>query len=205
MRCLPNSFTTSAPPTLKRSAIVLFIDAFSCIDSRVSFCSFGPMRFAGMMKNGSTIRVSSVRRHSSASMKLSVTTTAIRLENTVPSVLVTACCAPITSLFMRDMSAPVCVRVKKESGWRWMWSNERVRMSKIRPSPIFAEYHRCASCEHGVHQREADCGHRQRAHQRAVLLGDRGVEQGPQDQRRDRADDRGARTTVITKPTSLAR
>ena len=52
----------------------------------------------------------------------------------------------MTSLFMRDMSAPVCVRVKKESGWRWMWSNSAVRMSKMRPSPIFAEYHRCASC-----------------------------------------------------------
>ncbi len=97
------------------------------------------MRFAGMMKNGNTIRVRIVRRHSRASMNVMVTTTAITLENTVPSVLVTACCAPTTSLFMRDISAPVCVRVKNDSGWCWMWSKSFVRMSKIRPSPIFAE------------------------------------------------------------------
>ena len=37
-------------------------------------------------------------------------------ETTVPSVLVTACCAPMTSLFMRDINAPVWVRVKNDSG-----------------------------------------------------------------------------------------
>ena len=46
-----------------------------------------------------------------------VTTTDTTFENTVPSVLVTACCAPITSLFIRDMRDPVWVRVKNESGW----------------------------------------------------------------------------------------
>ena len=138
-RCLPKSFTTSAPPTLNRSAMVLFIDAFSCMLSRVRRCSFGPIRFAGMMKSGRMASVSRVSRHSSASMNVTVTTTDTTLENTVPSVLVTACCAPMTSLFMRDISEPVWVRVKKDSGWCCTWSNSAVRMSKMRPSPIRAE------------------------------------------------------------------
>jgi hypothetical protein len=65
------------------------------------------------------------------------------LPTTVPSVLVIACWAPITSLFIRDMSAPVWVRVKKETCIRWTWSNSFVRMSKMRPSPMRAEYQRC--------------------------------------------------------------
>ena len=72
-------------------------------------------------------------------MNVIVTTTDTMLENTVPRVLVTACCAPMTSLFMRDISEPVCVRVKNDSGWCCTWSNSAVRMSKIRPSPIPAE------------------------------------------------------------------
>ena len=76
------------------------------------------MRFAGMMNAGRIASVRSVSRHSSASMKASVTATEITLENTVPSVLVTACCAPITSLFIRDISEPVWVRVKNEIGRR---------------------------------------------------------------------------------------
>ena len=43
----PNSFETSAPATLNRSAVRLFICAFICMPSRVSCCSFGPMRRAG--------------------------------------------------------------------------------------------------------------------------------------------------------------
>ena len=50
-------------------------------------------------------------------------------ETTVPSVLVTACCAPMTSLFSRDISAPVWVRVKNEIGMRCTWSNSATRMS----------------------------------------------------------------------------
>ena len=53
------------------------------------------MRRAGMMNAGSTISVRIVSRHSSASMIVSVTTSVMTFETTVPSVLVTACCAPI--------------------------------------------------------------------------------------------------------------
>ena len=109
--------------------MVLFIDALSCMLSRVRRCSFGPIRFAGMMKSGRTTSVRIVRRHSSASMNASVTITVTMFENTVPSVLVTACCAPMTSLFMRDINEPVWVRVKNDSGWCCTWSNSAVRMS----------------------------------------------------------------------------
>ena len=76
-------------------------------------------------------------------MTVSVTARPMTLPTTVPSVLVIACWAPITSLFMRDMRAPVWVRVKNETGIRWTWSNSFVRMSKMRPSPMRAEYQRC--------------------------------------------------------------
>ena len=62
-------------------------------------------------------------------MTVSVTTTAMMFETTVPRVLVTACCAPMTSLFSRDISEPVWVRVKKEIGMRCTWSNSATRMS----------------------------------------------------------------------------
>ena len=127
--CLPNSFTTSAPATLKRSAIVLLIDALRMKPSRVITCSFRPMRRAGMMKAGSTISVSSVSRHSRPNITARVIPRVIAFWTTVPIVLVTACWAPMTSLFIRLISAPVCTRVKKEIGRRCTWSNSATRMS----------------------------------------------------------------------------
>ncbi len=62
-------------------------------------------------------------------MNVSVTARLMMFDATVPSVFVTACWAPITSLFMRDISAPVWVRVKNEIGSRWTWSNNLTRMS----------------------------------------------------------------------------
>ena len=62
-------------------------------------------------------------------MKLRVTISVMMFDTTVPSVLVTACCAPMTSLFIRDINAPVCVRVKKDSGSRCTWSNSATRRS----------------------------------------------------------------------------
>ena len=53
----------------------------------------------------------------------------MRLLTTEESVSVKACCAPSTSLFSREMSAPVWVRVKKASGICWMWANTFSRMS----------------------------------------------------------------------------
>ena len=51
------------------------------------------------------------------------------LDTTEPNVPVTVDCAPITSLFIRLIKAPVCVRVKKAIGKRWTWSYSAVRNS----------------------------------------------------------------------------
>ncbi len=64
------------------------------------------------------------------------------LLTTPDSVEVNACCAPITSLLSRLTSAPVWVRVKNASDIRCTCSKTRVRMVKIRPSPIRDENQR---------------------------------------------------------------
>ena len=64
----PNSFTSRAPDTLKRSVMVAFIAALSVNDSRVMRCSRRPTNLAGMRKAGTTTSASSVRRHSSTTM-----------------------------------------------------------------------------------------------------------------------------------------
>ncbi len=81
--------------------------------SRVMPCSLRPVRLAGTMNTGSTISVSSVRRHSSTIIAARVVTRMITFDTMEPSVPVTASWAPITSLFNRLMSAPVWLRVKK--------------------------------------------------------------------------------------------
>ena len=48
----PNSLTSMAPATLKRSVMVEPIWASSCIDSRVSRCIRRPTRRAGRMNSG---------------------------------------------------------------------------------------------------------------------------------------------------------
>ncbi len=125
----PNSFTSNAPLTLKRSVICVFIAAFTFIASREITWRRLPTRLAGMMNTGRTKSASNVRRHSSANIAASVVTNTITFETTDPRVPVTALCAPITSLFMRLISAPVCVRVKNEIGSRCTWSNNAARSS----------------------------------------------------------------------------
>ncbi len=51
------------------------------------------------------------------------------LETTEDIVEVIACCAPITSLFSRDTSEPVCALVKKAMGCCCTWLNTWVRRS----------------------------------------------------------------------------
>src|SRR5579864_3644375 len=60
---LPNSLTSMAPATLKRSVIVEPIAASSCIDSRVSRCSLRPTSRAGMMNTGRRNRAMTVTSH----------------------------------------------------------------------------------------------------------------------------------------------
>ncbi len=126
---LPNSITSSAPATLKRSFIIVFMVALSCIDWRAIAWSLRPTRLAGRTNTGSTTSASRVIFQFSRTMAASVVASPITLDSTEPSVPVSACCAPITSLFMRLTSAPVWLWVKKASGWRCTWSNSAVRRS----------------------------------------------------------------------------
>ena len=121
--------TSVAPDTLNRSVICVFIAALCAICSREIPCSRRPTRWAGMMNIGSTTSASSVSRHSSAIIATSVVTSTTTLLTTLPSVLVTAVWAPITSLFRRRDRAPVCVRVKKAIGIRWTLANSAARRS----------------------------------------------------------------------------
>ena len=50
-------------------------------------------------------------------------------DTTLDSTEVKACCAPMTSLFSREISAPVWVRVKNAIGMRCTCANTRVRRS----------------------------------------------------------------------------
>ena len=125
----PKSLTSIAPATLKRSVICVLIVALCCICCREMSCSRRPTRRAGMTNIGNTTSAISVRRHSRASIAASVVTSTTMLLTTLPSVLVTAVCAPITSLFRREMRAPVGDRVKKAIGIRCTLANRARRRS----------------------------------------------------------------------------
>ena len=55
----------------------------------------------------------------SANIVMPTTMTEIVLATVLDRVEVKARCAPITSLLSRETSAPVWVRVKNASDWRW--------------------------------------------------------------------------------------
>ncbi len=82
-----------------------------------------------MMKIGSTTRVSRVSCHWSAIIAASVVISTTTLLTTLPSVLVTAVWAPMTSLLSRDVIEPVGVRVKKAIGIRCTLANSVRRRS----------------------------------------------------------------------------
>ena len=125
----PKSFTSRAPATLKRSVIVVFIEALRSICWRVTACRRRPTRLAGRMNSGSTTSDSSVSRHSRRAMATSVVTNVMMLETTDPIVPVRARWAPMTSVFRRLVRAPVWVRVKNATGMRWTWANSATRRS----------------------------------------------------------------------------
>ncbi len=97
------------------------------------------------MKTGSSTSDRAVICQDSVNITPAVRTSPMTLDTTPDRVEVKACWAPMTSLFSRLTSAPVWVRVKNASGIRCTWSKTLVRRSKIRPSPMRAEYHRCTS------------------------------------------------------------
>ena len=104
----------------------------------------------------------------------------------------TARWAPITSLFMRLISAPVWVRVKKAIGMRCTWSNSATRRSKIRPSPIRDDHQpldRWTATASANGDRHHEPG--QQRDRAPVLLGDGVVDDLADQQRRDQVDEGG--------------
>ena len=89
------------------------MSAFSRICSRVSCWSLRPIQRAGSRKMGTRIRAEIVTCQESRNIVTSTMVKAMRLPTTPLRVEVNACWAPITSLFSREISAPVCARVKK--------------------------------------------------------------------------------------------
>ena len=67
--------------------------------------------------------------HDSTNIATRTSTRLIRLDTTPDSVEVNACCAPMTSLLSREISAPVWVRVKNAIGIRWTCPNTCDRRS----------------------------------------------------------------------------
>ena len=118
----PKSLTSRAPATLNRSVIWVLMSALSPICSRVSACSLRPIHRAGRRNSGTSTSDTTVTCQDSANMAMSTIVTEIRLPSTPPRVEVNACCAPMTSLLSREMSAPVCARVKNATDCRCTWS-----------------------------------------------------------------------------------
>ena len=138
----PNSCTSSAPETEKRSVMVPVISACCCRRSLVSPASRLPTALAGTMKTGSRIRAASVSCQDSATIATTTSTRVDTLLTAEERVEVNACWAPDTSFWSRDTSLPVLEREKNATDIRCTWSNSWVRRCRISPSPMRAEHHR---------------------------------------------------------------
>src|SRR4051812_1700845 len=78
-------------------------------------------------KIGSTAKLNSARRQSSANMAIVTAITVVTLDVMEVAVEVTTVCTPPMSLAMRDWTSPVLVRVKNArlSRWRCRYTAER--------------------------------------------------------------------------------
>ena len=189
--CRPNSFTSSAPATLNRSVIVVFISLLRSMPSRVIACRLP----ADALGRDDEQRQQHEREHrepplEEAPWRASVNASVTTFDTTDPSVPVSARCAPITSLFMRLISAPVCVRVKKAIGMRCVWSNSERRRSKMRPSPILADHQRSPSESSASPTAIATISSASVVTMPLSCCGDGGVDDALDQQRRDDADQR---------------
>ena len=117
----PNNFTSRAPDTDNVSCIMPVIDAWATICSRRTSRSRLPTWRDAMMKRGRIDTASRVSLHSSCTMIRRVAATAKMFETSVTKVELTACWAPTTSEFNRDISSPVLVFVKNPSDMAWRW------------------------------------------------------------------------------------
>ena len=125
----PKSLSSIAPPTLKRSVMLLPRSALPSICSRVSPARRLLTNREARKSSGNSPTHSSVTCQLRASMVMPTTTTAMELDTVLDRVEVKARCAPITSLLSRLTSAPVWVRVKKAIDWRCTWAKTCERRS----------------------------------------------------------------------------
>ena len=124
----PNSLTSSAPDTPKRSVIVEDMSALRPMRRRDSAASRRAMLRSSTTNTGITSSESSVTFHESASIAPSVNASVNRSDATLADVP-TVWWAPSTSVDSRDISAPVCVRLKNAIGIRCTWSYSATRRS----------------------------------------------------------------------------
>jgi len=88
-----------------------------------------PTHFVGRRKTGSNNNETTVICQERINIVVTTRTSETTLLTTPESVPVNACCAPMTSELIREISAPVCVRVKKAMDCRWMWAKTWERKS----------------------------------------------------------------------------
>ena len=109
---VPKIFINKAPETLKRSAICVLIAELKSACFRVNTCNLVPIHLAGIMNNGSRRSEATVICQDRTNIVPATITKLITLPTTPPKVDVNALCAPITSPFSLEISAPVWARVK---------------------------------------------------------------------------------------------
>ena len=131
-----------------------------------------------------------VSRHSRNAIAASVNASVTMFDTTDPSVPVSARCAPITSLFMRLMSAPVCVACEERDRHALRVIEQRSTqfedeaLADLRRPPALAER------QQRVTERDRHHQQRERRDHAVVLLRDGGVDDALDEQRRQDPDQR---------------
>ena len=118
--CLPKIFTSSVPPILRVSFIIAFIEALASNCLRTMLRNRLLKSAATTAKKGATSMLIKVRRQSSVNITTSTAMDCTRLVTIEITLLVTAFCAPTTSLFSRLINSPTLLLVKKRNDMRCM-------------------------------------------------------------------------------------
>ena len=136
----PYSLASSAPDTSDRSAVIAASSPWSCISCRSSRWARFPVTLPGNTNSGTAASAMRLSCHDSQNIAASTRTRFSSTDTDSGISPPTACCVSLMSSFMRETSAPVCVRVKNASGCRCICRNTLVRSSSTRLSAIHAEY-----------------------------------------------------------------
>ena len=140
---------------------------------------------------GMTSRDSRLSRQLSATIATAVPTAVVTLAATEVAVLVTTDCMAPMSLVRRDCTSPPRVRVKKSIDWRCRWSKTWVRRVCMIcwPRPVDIQVCTTPSSELATVTREhAGDGEHEQAQ---VLVGERVVDDGPDEEGLGERDRRG--------------